>query len=107
MVQPPVEWHDDALDDLVEHDVWRVSQNWVPIAGEIMQAVHAAFARGFVFPKEQCVVKGEPLPVYKTHVDVRSKRFRVYFLDGWPPKIRRILHPNLDPGRAEESEGSQ
>lgn len=103
MATPPVEWHDDAFEDLAAHDAWRVENKWDPMALEIYDAVSATFARGFVFPKKQCRLRGEPIPVFKTFVEVRSKKFIVYFLDPTPPKIRRVLHPGQeDTGRVEE-----
>ncbi|MGE5674909.1 MAG: hypothetical protein ACM3XM_13720 [Mycobacterium leprae] len=97
-----VDWHIDAAVDLEEHDAWRISHGWEPMATEIIDAVEAAFARGTVFPRQRCWVKGELSPVYRTLVEVRSKRFLVYFLDAKPrPLIRRVLHPKRDSDRIE------
>lgn len=57
----PVEWHIDAATDLEEHDVWRISHGWDPIASEIIDHVEAAFAKVHVFPRHRCWVKGELL----------------------------------------------
>lgn len=89
-----LEWHAEAFDDLVDHDAWRVSHGWSPIAPEIMDSVSEAFHKGDIFPKSRCQIFGEIVPVYRTWVEVRSKRFFVYFLETptcWV--IRRVLHP--------------
>lgn len=98
----PVEWHDATLADLDAHDEWRELRGLDPIADEIIDAINAAFARGYIYPKRRCQVRGEPLPVYQTLVEVRSKPFIIYFIDREQrPLIRRILHPRRDTSRVE------
>ncbi len=99
----PVEWHEDALNDLTSHDSWRVSQGWEPIATEIMDQVEASFVSQKIHLKQRCRVKGETVAVYRTGIEVRSKSFLVYFLYVKPrPVIRRVLHPRQDRCRVEE-----
>jgi hypothetical protein len=98
-----VKWHSEAVDDLIEHDGWRVANRWEPIAEEIMDAVAALFADGAILPKQTCRIWGEISPVYRTWVEVRSKRFFVYFMeDESKSVIRRILHPKRDRSAVEE-----
>lgn len=92
----PVDWHDDALNDLILHDLWRVQNGWERIGAEIMAGVEKAFAKG-VFPWRQARISGESIPVYRTRVTVRSKPFLVYFVEkGTGAVIRRVLHPRQD-----------
>lgn len=98
----PISWHEQAIEDLTDHDDWRLSRGWDAMAEEIITAIQSASERDYLFPKQQCVLRGEALPVFRTYVEVRSKRFRVYYLDQNPPKIRRILHPGRDTAQVEQ-----
>lgn len=89
-----VEWHADAVEDLIKHDSWRRSHGWEPIGGDLMDAVTRAGARDDIYPWQRCRIYGEVVPVLRTSVEVRGKRFFVYFLEEESGRrVRRILHP--------------
>lgn len=39
-----VDWSEEALQNLADHDAWRVKNGWDPIALEIQDEVNAFFA---------------------------------------------------------------
>lgn len=52
-----VEWHADAVEDLIKHDSWRRSHGWEPIGADLMDAVAVAGARDDTYPWQR--LKGE------------------------------------------------
>lgn len=98
-----VEWKPEGLDSLVRHDTWRLSQGWVPIATELILAVEAYFSRHHpeepprFLPGRPVTRQGQPTDLRMVTVEVRSKRFRVFFRYLSARKvfeIVQVLHPH-------------
>ena len=97
-----VEWTQEGLASLARMDAWRVSQNWEPIAMELLMAVESYFHRwdpsqppGFM-PGRSVELEEGPTDLRMATVTVRSKSFRVYFryvseLSAF--EVLRVLHP--------------
>ena len=97
-----VNWTQEGLTSLARLDAWRVSQNWEPVAVELLSAIESYLARwdpsqppGFV-PGRPVELDDKPTDLRMTTVTVRSKPFRVYFrylVPGRTFEVLRVLHP--------------
>lgn len=97
-----VRWQPEALDSLIEHDIWRMGQGWEPVIEELMRAIEAYFEpqaperpSGFM-PGRPATLAGEQIGLRMVPVTVRSKAFRVYFR--YRPEMQcfeivQVLHP--------------
>lgn len=81
----PVRWNPQGLQSLVQHDAWRFSHGWEPIASELMESVTSYFHPQVpdepprFMPGRVVILPGEPTDLRMITVRVRSKPFRVYF----------------------------
>ena len=98
-----VEWSEESLLDLSDHDAWRVRQGWEPIALEIYDEVDAFFGGKDpgnpprFLPGREAARNGEPVGERIVLIPVRSKQFRVFFhyRDG-VFYITGVLHPRAN-----------
>lgn len=97
-----VRWNPEALDSLIQHDMWRLSSGWEPVAAGLMDAVDAYFEpqRSEQLPRfmpgRPVTLVGERTGLRVVKVAVRSKPFRVYFRyrqELQALEIVQILHP--------------
>ena len=83
------------------YELWRERQNpqWEPIAAQLLDVVHAAASAHPSFegiPSRILMARGEPRPVKRLLVPIRSKVFKVNVSQGSRPGqivVRRVLHP--------------
>lgn len=100
-----VRFRREALRDIGRYEAWResVDQGWQPIADTLLSAIQQTVARYASFddiPAVLMMVRGQPAPVKRMLVPVRSKAFRVYVGPGRHSgeiTVRRVRHPSQEP----------
>lgn len=99
-----ITFRDTALVDLDRHDTWRTSLDppAPPIAEEILVAILGklwAYERFDEVPYTSVTLCGEPLPVKRMLVQVRSKTFVTFLAQGpgGDIEVARVRHPSQRP----------
>lgn len=89
-----------VLQQLASHDVWRVSNDWEPMALEIYDAVQSYFhphnpdEPPHFMPGRPAKLNGGPVDLRMVTVPVRSKPFLVFFrYHNGLFQVRRVHHP--------------
>lgn len=89
-----------ALQQLADHDAWRLENGWEPIALEIYDAVQAYFHphnpedEPHFLPGKPAKLHGEPVEMRMVTITVRSEPFLVFYRYSQGVfQIRRVHHP--------------
>lgn len=77
-------WQPEALDCLIEHDIWRMGQGWEPVSSELIRAIEAYFEPlaperpPWFLPGRPTTLAGE----HGTAQSFRASRLCRYFIPG-------------------------